>query len=175
MVRSATILQYMGDNKKEKITEAILLVLEKVADGYLYVDHIYRHPGSAWYGYDFPKSSLRNAVWRLTKRGLIENDINEGKIILKLTEAGRKWVIKRSKEDEVSWDGKWRLVIFDIPESHRKVRVTLRNKLKSWGFVLWQKSVWASRKNLTDELRKLIKDLGVQKWVLVIESNNVSN
>lgn len=62
---------------------------------------------------------------------------------------------------------------FDIPEKHRTVRDLLRRKLKSWGFRRWQKSVWASRKPLTEALRTLVKELGVEDWVLVIESKNV--
>lgn len=162
------------EKKKVKISDLVLGALNKVADGYMYLDEIYHHPGSVWYDrfYFKNQSSLRSAVARLKNRGLVKSDVRQGRVILRLSNAGRDWVLKKSDQDESSWDGIWRLVIFDIPESHRKVRQTLRNKLKSWGFVLWQKSVWAGKQNLTQELRKLVLELGVNDWVLVIESKN---
>ena|SRR3990167_10850146 len=158
---------------KEKIGYFILLALEKAADGYLALDSFSRRGSSVFYAYDLPKSNLSSHVSRLYKGGYVEKSINEGKIVLKLTEAGRDWVLKHGDGNPKNWDGVWRLVIFDIPEQHRRVRGILRRRLKEWGFVAWQKSVWASKKPLTDHLRKLVKDLGVEQWVLVIESGNV--
>lgn len=157
-----------------KIPHLILSALEAAANGYLWLDECYHHPSKVFYGpgYDFPKSTVRSAVCRLAKKGFVEKSVDQGKLILRLTNAGREWVLKSKVEDEGDWDGIWRLVIFDIPESHRKVRSVLRSKLKAWGFKFWQKSVWASKKNLTEELRKLVRELGVEQWVMVLESNN---
>src|SRR3989344_3419862 len=33
------------------------------------------------------------------------------------------------------WDGKWRIVLFDIPEPKKKIRDSLRRKLKALGFL----------------------------------------
>ena len=40
------------------------------------------------------------------------------------------------------WDGKWRVVVFDIPERLRRMRYEVRSILKRAGFVQLQKSVW---------------------------------
>jgi CRISPR-associated endonuclease Cas2 len=40
------------------------------------------------------------------------------------------------------WDGKWRLVMFDIPADKRKRRDAFRLRLKELGLVLYQHSVW---------------------------------
>lgn len=40
------------------------------------------------------------------------------------------------------WDGKWRVVIFDIREKRRRVRSQLRLLLSNAGFVRLQDSVW---------------------------------
>lgn len=40
------------------------------------------------------------------------------------------------------WNGKWHIVIFDIPESRRKTRNMLRFHLKKIGFIQIQASVW---------------------------------
>ena len=40
------------------------------------------------------------------------------------------------------WDGKWRVLIFDITEKRRRTRVQLRLTLQSFGFIRLQDSVW---------------------------------
>lgn len=154
-----------------KVADAILYALEKTADGYLALDHFSRSGTSVFYGYELPKSNLNMAVHRLGRRGYIKKYKNEDKLVLELTDAGRDWVMKHGW-DENKWDGMWRIVIFDIPESHKKARNALRWKLKEWGFILWQKSVWATKKPLTDHIRKLVKELAIDDWVMVIESSN---
>ena len=160
---------------REKLKDVILLALEKAVDGAVEFADFYDNPRRyVWYGprYEYPKSALSQAIMRLRKKGLVEKIIDEDKVILKLTEAGRKWLFFNKSDDLVEWDGIWRLVVFDIPEKHRRVRNVLRRRLKDWGFNKWQKSVWASKKPLTDHLRNLVGQLGVEEWVLVIESRS---
>ncbi|MSU74387.1 CRISPR-associated endonuclease Cas2 [Candidatus Kaiserbacteria bacterium] len=40
------------------------------------------------------------------------------------------------------WDGKWRIVMFDIHERRRKARSQLRSLLSDAGFLRLQDSVW---------------------------------
>ena len=40
------------------------------------------------------------------------------------------------------WDGKWRVLIFDISERRRRIRTQLRRLLEGAGFVRVQDSVW---------------------------------
>lgn len=156
-----------------QITKFLLTAIEKTTEGYLYLDYCYRHPRGIFNGdYEYKQSSIRSAVHRLNTKGFLEKEINENKTILKLTDAGKDWLTKFSDANEQRWDGLWRIVIFDIPESHKKVRDILRFKLKGWGFVKLQKSVWGSKKPLTNQLRKLVSDLGISEWVIVIESSN---
>lgn len=156
--------------------DAILLALEKAVDGAVVFADFYDNPRRfVWYGprYDYPKSTLSAAIARLRKKGLVEKVVDEDRVILRLTKSGWDWLIKHKIEDQIEWDGIWRLVIFDIPEKHKRVRETLRRRLKGWGFNPWQKSVWASKKPLTNILRSLVEELGVGDWVLIIESSNV--
>lgn len=155
------------------------MVLEKAVDGYVrFEDFTYHHYR---YKYGIPelkKAALAQALKRLREKGYIEklsDNKDEAKIIFKLTELGREFILLSKPEDEIKWDGKWRVVVFDIPEGKRLVRDILRSRLKLWGFNQWQKSVWASKKNITTKLRNFIKELGIDDWVLVIESDNVGH
>ncbi|MBI2019997.1 hypothetical protein HYS94_01085 [Candidatus Daviesbacteria bacterium] len=165
--------------KKETIGKLILYTLEKAIDGYVRYDDLIYHPysyagGNRW---DKPlkKDSLAQALKRLREKKWVEkvDDKKTGEITYKLTNLGREFLLILKTEDQIEWDGKWRIIVFDIPEKRRSIRDILRSRLKLWGFKPWQQSVWASKKNLTNKLRALIKELGIEDWVLVIESDNV--
>lgn len=162
--------------KKETIGKMVLLALEKAVDGYVRLEDFAYHHYRYHHGIpELKKASLAQALKRLREKGFIERvtERDEGKIILRLTEAGREFLLLEKSDDEIEWDGKWRVVVFDIPEKQRTIRNILRSRLKMWGFSPWQQSVWASKKNITAKLRNLVKELDIEDWVLVIESDNV--
>lgn len=160
--------------KKITISDIVLLVLEKAVDGYCrFEDFTYHHYRYHYGAPELKKSSLAVALKRLREQGYIDLEKYNEQLILKLTNKGKSEAILRKILIDEEWDGKWRVVIFDIPEKHRKMRNALRSKLKSWGFVLWQKSVWASKKNITQPLREFIKQIEIEQWVAVLESSDV--
>jgi DNA-binding transcriptional regulator PaaX len=66
---------------------------------------------------------------------------------LDITEQGRLREMRARLEGlkinkPAKWDKKWRLVMFDIPESRRKSRSSLSRKLREMNFYQMQKSVW---------------------------------
>jgi len=90
----------------------------------------------------------QSTLKRLADKGLIVFIEKDGKKFARLTTAGEDAI--RLEEKIVSmkthrpkkWDGKWRMVIFDIPEQRRKVRGRLREIMQEVGFVRLQDSVW---------------------------------
>lgn len=164
-------------SKRKTLTNFILLVLEKSIDGYTRMEDFLYNPGFYAYGsgwsYPLKKSDLAKALKRLREKGLIELT-SDKELIYRLTDQGKdKALWQRIKEDDGKWDGKWRIVIWDIPEKRRLARDLLRFKLKQLGFKQWQKSVWVSKVNCTDLLRGFITQTGMTDWVMVIESDNV--
>jgi hypothetical protein len=76
------------------------------------------------------------ARYTLKQRGLIEEIDSR----LRLTEKGREHIEKilvREYQipEPVQWDGKWRILMFDIQEKRRSVRSQLRELLQSAGFI----------------------------------------
>jgi phenylacetic acid degradation operon negative regulatory protein len=68
-----------------------------------------------------------------------------GRRIYRLTENGRLTALGGNDPElrwKRHWDGRWRLVIFDIPESKNKLRVRLRRSLQEQHFGYLQNSVW---------------------------------
>ena len=94
-------------------------------------------------------SGLLRQIQRLEAQALIETkvDAQSGERMIRLTEKGL--LACRPKFDPVErwtreWDGKWRMVIFDVPESERSLRAKMRRRLMLEGFGCLQKSVWIS-------------------------------
>lgn len=77
-----------------------------------------------------------------------------------LTSFGRENIIKlllRKKLTGMQWDGKWRAVIFDVPEVKRSKRFFLRRELRAIGLKEVQKSVWVTPYDIEKELMCLLK------------------
>jgi len=87
------------------------------------------------------------ARYRLEQRGLIRKEERANGIYFRLTPKGEKSIEKiLAREyripEPVWWDGKWRVLIFDIREKRRNTRAELRRLLTGAGFVRLQDSVW---------------------------------
>jgi len=61
-----------------------------------------------------------------------------------------------SREKQKNWDGKWRMVIFDISENKRKKRDFLRARLKWLGYKELQKSVWVFPYDTKRDIKELL-------------------
>ncbi len=159
---------------KQTIGNTLLLALEKSVDGYirledfLYNTHIYAK------GYDRPlkKSSLSKAIERLRTKGFIDAKKYERNLTIKINELGRQFIITKAKQ-EADWDGLWRIVVFDIPEEHKKIRSQIRWYLKQWEFKQLQKSVWVSKVDIVLELEEFVRDAKIANWVKVFEAKEI--
>lgn len=159
-------------NVKRRITDIALLALEKSIDGYVVFEDFIYNP---LLERPVKKSALSQALKRLRESGLIEL-ISDEKLAFRLTDKGKeKAVLASLKFDDSKWDGRWRLVIFDVPEKRRQARDLLRSRLKQWGFIHFQQSVWGTKKNCTKALRDFIKSVGIEDWVMVVESDNLGS
>ncbi|MFH0969425.1 MAG: hypothetical protein V1804_02870 [Patescibacteria group bacterium] len=76
-----------------------------------------------------------------------------------------KYIISRKKVLNKKWDGKYRVVIFDIPEEKRKIRDWLRGELDLLDYKKLQKSVFISKFSLTSDLIKEIKNKKIGSYV----------
>lgn len=90
---------------------------------------------------------ITQAVTRLEHAGLIQTSGHRGHRSAVLTEKGRAMIEtiharEYSIPEPAFWDGKWRVVMFDIREKRRKTRSQLRSLLSGAGFLRLQDSVW---------------------------------
>lgn len=96
---------------------------------------------------DIDRDNYYQQMWKLEKRGYIKKYLEGKKSNFQLTEKGKQKALKYIFSDlkiktPKTWDKKWRMVIFDIPEEKKSLREAVRLKLKQFGFLQLQKSVW---------------------------------
>lgn len=90
---------------------------------------------------------FKNAFYYLKSKGYLNIRQKNGQIYISLTAKGKKRAGKYQIDDlkiekQKRWDGKYRIVFFDIPQIARPKRDALRGKLKTLGFYRLQHSVW---------------------------------
>lgn len=127
----------------------------------------------------YPKRKLSSAFYTLRKQGCIKIEKKNKQIYISLTEKGRNkagWLqinaLKINKPKK--WDGKWRIVIFDISELKKFHREALRGKLKELDFYPLQRSVWIQPFHCSDEISLLKDFFGLSdKEVRLIIAENI--
>ena len=96
---------------------------------------------------DVTDRELYRSVYHAIGKKYLEITPRRGGGAIRLTEAGKDVVGRaaiRALRPVVPavWDGKWRLVLFDIPESHKQSRDGFAGSLKLLGFTPIQKSAF---------------------------------
>jgi len=116
------------------------------------------------------EKNFRNSINNLRKQKFIEKKENYDKsIVISLTEKGKLRALnlrfhRLSNKKEI-WDGKWRMVAFDIPEECKKGRNALRYRLKSGGFYELQESLFLYPFDCKKEIEDFIKLFKLEKYV----------
>ena len=155
-------------NVKQKI---LLLLLAGISFGYSYTPQrqwrILKEVSREWKKLN--EKMLRNEIRKLYQSKLIKKKENpDDSHALLLTEKGKMKALtyhfQKMKIERKNWDGKWRVVIFDIPERIRERRDALREKLKHLGFYELQKSVFVFPYECRDEIEFVIEVFNLRKY-----------
>jgi len=175
------IIKVMENTTKEKI---LLLLLGGLAFGCSYT------PGKQWkvlktVSEEWKKlndKELREGISELCRSNFIEKDAKDKSFIkITLTKKGKlkalNLQLNNIKNKKEKWDGKWRMIAFDVPEKYKRGRDALRQRLKGIGFRELQKSVFVTPKNCKKEMMAFIDFFRLQKYVRfgVLESLDNEN
>ncbi|MEI8223628.1 MAG: hypothetical protein WCG20_00730 [bacterium] len=108
----------------------------------------------------------------LAESGLIESHFSGQNDYARLTTKGRKKVTTLKLESDTSllpnWDGQWRIILLDLPESRKSERESLRYLLKKAGFVCLKNSAWISPFPLEHLFTNIKQDLGLTTEMMII-------
>lgn len=72
-----------------------------------------------------------------------------------------------------SWDNKWRVLSYEIPEKKREIRDRLRREVSGWGLGPWHRSFWITPHPIIQNLRQLINQKEEEKYIQAFESTQV--
>ena len=126
-------------------------------------------------------SKLKRAIKSLYRSKLIEERKEKnGNLTLVLTENGKEKALSYNIEEmkiavPKHWDEKWRIVIFDIPETLKGKREILRFRLKGLGFYELQKSVFVHPFNCYNEIEYIVEFYQIRKFVRFIVADFIDN
>ncbi len=127
----------------------------------------------------FNTKLLRRNIKRLHEQKIVEFINEDEQEVIKLTKKGKTKYL-RFKLEELSfkgksWDGKWRLVIYDISKLKRPAQESFRRVLKQINFFPLQKSVYLTPFQCNTEIEYLREYFGLSKEVLLLEISKLEN
>lgn len=128
------------------------------------------------------ENSYYTALARLRRRGLIDKDSYGYALTADGEWAAMKAHVRHgvltsrpvAEKTGKAWDGKWRIVLFDFPESRRAYRDYIRGVLKRLEFQEFQRSMWISPYRLPAFLVRLFGDPRMVKNVRFVTSQDIN-
>ncbi len=144
------------------------------------------------HGYDglsVKASSFKHALRRLTgctasqldritseikRQALVDVSVDSGEIHISLTPAGAHRLIKYQADSlvvkaQTNWDGRWRMVSFDIPKGKSAEKVYLYRRLRELGFFMMQKSLWVHPYPCHNVLRQITDYINLTRYMTFME------
>lgn len=114
---------------------------------------------------------------RMQKSGLVQIVKKKDRKFIKLTNKGQlRALVQNSRlPHSKQWDGKWRLVMFDIPEQNRTQRNQLRALLKGSGFVKLQQSVLVSPYPINRHGIGYLKRTGLINYIRILRVDEMDD
>jgi len=122
--------------------------------------------------------AVTRALRNLREAGLVESLSSDQNDYARLTRAGKQKVNNLKLESDTAllnpnWDGMWRIVLLDLPESRKNERESLRYLLKKAGFVCLKNSAWISPHPFEHLFMNIKKDLGLTTELMIMVTETI--
>jgi len=120
---------------------------------------------------------LKRVVSYMKSTQLLSGSYKHG---LQITKKGRERLkkfelanirVKRQKQ----WDRQWRLIIYDVPESHKQGRNALTHKLNELGLYQLQRSAWLHPFPCRRVIEKITLYHRIDSYVSYIKTSHIDN
>lgn len=126
---------------------------------------------------NFNRRDVGRIIKRLEKQEMIQIQEKSSQTKIQITEKGKQRLLEYDFENislkAKKLDGKWRLIIFDIPEDKKSSRDVFRRKLLQLGFIRLQDSVFASAFPCKNEIDFLCHFLGISDFVTLAKLDSI--
>ncbi|MBI4080276.1 MAG: hypothetical protein HY430_00730 [Candidatus Levybacteria bacterium] len=127
----------------------------------------------------FDRRRLKAEIKRLRKIGVIDEAVEDGETVFKLSQKGREKVLKYKLEalalQKEKWDGKWRLVVYDIPKGKKNQADAFRRLLKKLQLLQLQKSVYLTPYACRDEVDFLKSLYSIEEHVTLLTISGIEH
>ena len=125
------------------------------------------------------RSRTRSAANKLAQKGLIRFVERDRRTVLEITPEGSRVLAlelaKKSLAKKRKWDGRYRIVAFDIPQRLKKRRDTLRRTVRSLGFLHLQHSMWVFPYDCEELVMLLKSELKLGKYIVYMIADEIEN
>lgn len=124
------------------------------------------------------KYAIARSLKNMAESGLIEEIPTERSSFIRITPEGRQKLrnIKLSTPTSLvstNWDGMWRMIMLDFPESRKSERDSVRYLLKKAGFLCMKNSVWFSPFPLEHLFMSIKNDLGLSDEIMIVVTQHI--
>jgi CRISPR-associated endonuclease Cas2 len=123
---------------------------------------------------------LKGTIKRLEKLKDVRLKKIGDQMVVVLTDKGKRRILKYAL-DELKikkprfWDGKWRLVVYDLPVAYKGEREFLRETLIRLGFYKFQESVYIYPYECQDEIEYLRSFLAAREHIRILIVDQIEN
>lgn len=143
-----------------------------------FLDHQRKKEYNVWKRFNIPY--LKRTLERLEKQQLIETSEEDNMQVVKITEAGKRKILKfaideLAVEKPKIWSEKWTLISYDIPKELSRLRKVFLEYLKAWGFYPLHESVYLHAYPCDKQVEFLRSYLAVTKYVRIFTVSNIEN
>jgi DNA-binding transcriptional regulator PaaX len=124
---------------------------------------------------EYPSQKISDRVSQMLRSGYIEVTEENGSKSIRIT---RKGEIKRlEKTNDLTTDGKWRFLSFDIPEGRSVARHKLVRSLHRINFKAVQKSLWVTPYVKADEIDFIFEELDIRPYCayFIVEKTDIDD
>ena len=123
--------------------------------------------------------SVEKTANKLERKGLVEKENTQDGVVIRIKDKGKIQILKYNlidlKPQKNKWDGKWRLIFFDVAEFNRKKRDQFRKYLKLLEMEQFQKSVFISPYDIFNQVRYIREILDIPNTIKMAQLDWVEN
>lgn len=126
-----------------------------------------------------PSQKIARTFYYLKRRGYIKLIPKGEDVLVELTQAGKKRILKMNYEQlkipiSKDWDKKWWYVLADIPtKEFRGQADSLRGKIRRLGLFPLQRTVWVYPHDPTDQIAFVAGRLQIERFVTILRADKI--
>ena len=126
------------------------------------------------------RDRIKKNLNALQKRGMIRIYEKGSKSVVEITEAGERQILAYNLDEmklarPKKWDKLWRIIVFDIPEKKKRLRMEINFRLQQIGLRPFQKSTFITQVECRKEIDFLGNYFGVRQYMKYILAKEVDD